>query len=169
MPSIPFIFYLIALNHRNEKHNWYPDNSLQAQANKVVLCSLLINNPYTQQNPCDSTSVLAFRKIIYSQYMHYLSMDQSWLHIISSNLWYKIQFNKQLMLISCSWSITCQRCSNKIFILNLTPGFNILCKDNCKMRWETFKFGDLVSYIRILTVVWRIMHTICTSLFCVVL
>ena len=30
-----------------------------------------------------------------------------------------------------------QRCSNYIFILNLTPGFNGLGKDNCKTRWES--------------------------------
>ena len=30
----------------------------------------------------------------------------------------------------CSWSIACRRCSNYIFILNLTPGFNGLGKDN---------------------------------------
>ena len=28
-----------------------------------------------------------------------------------------------------------------IFILNLTPSFNGLVKDNCNKRWETFKFG----------------------------
>ena len=38
----------------------------------------------------------------------------------------------------------CQHCSNYIFILNLTPGFNGLGIDNCKMRWETFEFWDLV-------------------------
>ena len=32
-------------------------------------------------------------------------------------------------------------------ILDLTPGFKILHKDNCKMRWETFKFWDLVCII----------------------
>ena len=34
-----------------------------------------------------------------------------------------------------------------IFILDLTPGFNGLSKDNCKKRWETFKFQDLVCLI----------------------
>ena len=37
--------------------------------------------------------------------------------------------------------------SNYIFILYLTPGFNRLGKDNCKTRWETFKFGELVCLI----------------------
>ena len=54
--------------------------------------------------------------------------------------------------LRCSWSIDCRRCSNYISILNLTPGFNELGKDNCKTRWETFESWDLVSYIRDLTV-----------------
>ena len=38
------------------------------------------------------------------------------------------------------------------FILDLTPGFNRLHKDNCKTRREIFKCWDLVSCIRDLTV-----------------
>ena len=34
-----------------------------------------------------------------------------------------------------------------IFILNLTPGFNGLGKENCKTRWETFNLYDLVQLI----------------------
>ena len=34
----------------------------------------------------------------------------------------------------------CRRCSNYIFILNLTSGFNGLDKDNYLMRREAFKF-----------------------------
>ena len=37
-------------------------------------------------------------------------------------------------------------CSNYIFILDLTPGFKILHKDNCTMRRETFKFWDSDLY-----------------------
>ena len=39
------------------------------------------------------------------------------------------------------------RCSNYIFILNLTPDFNGMGKDNHKMRREAFKFWDLVRLI----------------------
>ena len=39
------------------------------------------------------------------------------------------------------------RCSNHIFILELTPGFIGLGKDNSNTRWESFKFGDLVHLI----------------------
>ena len=39
-----------------------------------------------------------------------------------------------------------------IFILNLTPGFSGLGRDNCKTRRESFKFGDLVHLI--LEVLW---------------
>ena len=47
----------------------------------------------------------------------------------------------------CSWSTACRRCSNYIFIFNLTPGFNGLYRDNCKTRQETFKFRDSVRLI----------------------
>ena len=49
--------------------------------------------------------------------------------------------------LRCSWSIARRRCSNYIFILDLTPGFNGLGKDNCKTRRESFKFCDLVRLI----------------------
>ena len=39
---------------------------------------------------------------------------------------------------------TCRRCSNYIFILDFTTGFNGLGKGNCKTRRESFKFCDLV-------------------------
>ena len=39
--------------------------------------------------------------------------------------------------------IACQRCSNYIFTLHLTLGFDILRKDSIKPRRETFKFWDL--------------------------
>ena len=49
--------------------------------------------------------------------------------------------------LRCSWSIACRRCSNYIFILNLTPGFIESGKDNYKMRRGAFKFWDLVHLI----------------------
>ena len=49
--------------------------------------------------------------------------------------------------LRCSWSSACRRCSNYIFIHNLTPGFNGLSNDNCKTRRESFKFWDLVRLI----------------------
>ena len=45
-----------------------------------------------------------------------------------------------------------RRCSNYIFILDLTPGFNGLGKGNCKTRRESFEFGDLVWLI--LEILW---------------
>ena len=41
----------------------------------------------------------------------------------------------------------CRRCSNCIFILDLTSGFNGFGKDNCKTRRESLKFWDLVWLI----------------------
>ena len=52
-----------------------------------------------------------------------------------------------IIKLRCSWSIACQCCSNYIFILDLTHGFNRLCKGNCKTRWEKIKFRDLVCHI----------------------
>ena len=49
--------------------------------------------------------------------------------------------------IRCSLCIACQRCPNYNCILDLTPGFHGLGKDNCKMRRETFEFSDLVWLI----------------------
>ena len=58
----------------------------------------------------------------------------------------KLHLSKQYNCWSLRYSrsITCRRCSNYIFILDLTPGFIGLGNDNCKMRQETFKFLDLV-------------------------
>ena len=50
-----------------------------------------------------------------------------------------MHFSRQL---NC-WSLRC----SWIFILNLTPGFNGLGKDDYKMRLEAFKFWDLVLLI----------------------
>ena len=89
-----------------------------------------------------------------------------------SSLLYNMHFNRPLNCWSlrCSWSITYQRCSNYIFILHLTLGFNILCKDNCKPRREPFKFWDLVaSYIREFTVCFldqEYVHIILLHHFC---
>ena len=41
----------------------------------------------------------------------------------------------------------CRRCFNYIFILDLTPGFKGLDKDDRKTRGESFKFWDLVRLI----------------------
>ena len=74
-----------------------------------------------------------------------------------SSLKYKMHFSRQLNCWSlrCIWSIACRRCSNYIFILDLTPAFNGLGKDNDKMRQETFKFRDLVHLI--LETLWYFM------------
>ena len=55
------------------------------------------------------------------------------------------------MLDSCD-VVRASRCSNYIFILDFTPGFNGLGKDNFKKRREPFKFWDLV---RLILEIWR--------------
>ena len=48
----------------------------------------------------------------------------------------------ELIIASAAFIIT--KIKKKTAILHLTLGFNILRKDNCKPRRETFKFCDLV-------------------------
>ena len=71
-----------------------------------------------------------------------------------SNLWYKLHLRQNYCWsLRCSWSIASWHCSNYIFILDLTPGFNGLGKDNCKTRRETFKIWYLVWLI--LKICWQ--------------
>ena len=49
--------------------------------------------------------------------------------------------------LRCSWSIACRRCSNNIFILDLTPCFNELGRDNSKTIQESCKFWDKLRLI----------------------
>ena len=65
----------------------------------------------------------------------------------TSNIGRTLLDNTTCWSIRSSWSIAYRRCSNYIFILYLTPGFNRLGKDNCKTRRETFNFRDLVRLI----------------------
>ena len=80
--------------------------------------------------------------------------DLTWCHWAqTSNISHTLVGNKIIDhsdvvgAVPTSWSITCLSCSNYILILDLTPGFNGLGKDNCKARWEKCKFWDLVSLI----------------------
>ena len=75
--------------------------------------------------------------------------DLKWL---PSNLYYKTHLSRQWTCWSfrCSWSIVCRRCSNYIFIIDLTPDFNGLGKDNCKTRRESFNFCDSLGLILII-------------------
>ena len=73
-----------------------------------------------------------------------------------SNIRHTLIGNKICRSLSSSWSIACQRCSNYIFILNLTPGFIGLGKDNCNTRGEPFKFGDFVRLK--LEILWYVIH-----------
>ena len=89
-----------------------------------------------------------------------------------------LNINNKVLLKRCWWwrhylqtsKIWCTFVGNKIVdhsdvvgastaptIYDLTPGFNGLGEDNCKMRWETFKFLDLVSYIRRLMAFFRMV------------
>ena len=52
-------------------------------------------------------------------------------------------------------------------MLHLTPGFNRLCKDNCKTQWETFEFWNLVRLILDSTVITIQLHVHQGMKFCV--
>ena len=117
--------------------NWIPRNKLQWNFDR---------NSYIfhQENP--------FENVVWKM-AAILSRPQCVMHCInqelSSSLWYKPHLSRQLNCgsLRCSWSIACRRCSNYIFILDLTPGFNGSGKDNCKTRRESFKFWDLVRIV----------------------
>ena len=68
--------------------------------------------------------------------------------LLPSNLKYKLHLSRQQNFWSfrCSWSIAYRRCSNFIFILNLTPDFNGLGKDNCQTK-QDLRFG-----------IWRMLY-----------
>ena len=51
-----------------------------------------------------------------------------------------------------SWGIACRRCSNCIFVLDLTPCFTGLGRSTCKTRREAFKCWELVC---LFLEVWR--------------
>ena len=74
-------------------------------------------------------------------------------YYVPSNLYYKRHLSRKwnCWSLRCNWSIACWRCSNYIFIFDLTPGFKGLGRDNYKAKWETFKCWDLVHLI---VVVW---------------
>ena len=62
--------------------------------------------------------------------------------------WYKVNLRQcNCWSLRCSSSIAFRRCSNYIFMLDFSPGYNGLGKVNCKTRQETFKFRDLVQLI----------------------
>ena len=75
---------------------------------------------------------------------------------LPSNLRYTSYLSRQNYCCSliCSWSIACRRCSDYIFILDLTHGFNGMGKDNCEARLETF---NLSAMVRLILGIWRLI------------
>ena len=81
---------------------------------------------------------------------HFNRTDTEWQRqwCIPQTLWYKTHLRQlNCWSLRCSWSSADRRCSNYIFILNLTHGFNRLGEDNCKTRQEACKFWDLMCLI----------------------
>ena len=77
-------------------------------------------------------------KIIYNEYSGLV------LNEIGAIIYTNVERDRSLMNVP---SNICRRCSNCIFILYLTPGFNRLGKDKCKTRRESFEFYELVHII----------------------
>ena len=97
--------------------------------------------------------VLSFQpNVSFPQIMQWISV-YGWRHTHPANNYkdyrqvYNIRRTLNCWSLRCSWSTACGRCSNYIFILDLTPGFNVLGKDNCNLGRETFKCWDLVQLV----------------------
>ena len=79
-----------------------------------------------------------------------------WGRWLSSNLQNKTRLFRlwNRWSLRCSWSNACRRCSNYIFILDLTPGFGIIQKNYYKTRRDMIKsLGFGATYIWDLTLV----------------
>ena len=98
---------------------------------------LILNTTFGRHGPAQSMSRVAMAQRWRSQGINSYGHDGL---DLPSSLQYKSHLSRQLHCWSlrCSWSIACRRCFNYIFILDLTPGFNQLGKDDCKTRWESF-------------------------------
>ena len=71
--------------------------------------------------------------------------------------------------LRCSWSIACRRCSNYIFILDLALGFNMLHKDKCQAKPETFQFGIWCAlYYRFYGTYWLQCHKFISNSFFII-
>ena len=92
---------------------------------------------------CMFTFVCPWDMIEDAEAWHYICVSYSQ----TSDVRYTLLGKKNCWSLRCSWSIACRRCSNYIFILDLTPGFNGLGKDKCKIRWESLKYWDLVQFM----------------------
>ena len=75
-----------------------------------------------------------------------------------SNIRRTLVGNKNCRSLRCSWSIACRRCSNYIFILDLTSGFKGFGEDSRKTVRESFKCWDLV---RLILETWRYVLIYC--------
>ena len=76
-------------------------------------------------------------------------LEETWIYCQTSNkdTWADNEIVDHSDVVGASPRCSCRRCSNYIFMLDLTPDFNVLEKDNCKTRWESFKFWNFVHLI----------------------
>ena len=116
---------------------------LHIELHEIMKCTLNIIEPFAEWAPCGpgaffKLAVRAFK--VTWVFPHPLSFRQKIREINYRQISNIRHICGQLNYwsLSCSWSIPCRRCSNYIFILNLTHGFSRLGRDNCKTRRETF-------------------------------
>ena len=115
---------------------------------------------YVFLKPCHHSWLLSWWLCRMNRFLSSIRNDFNYQHHLCVKNWQKMQMYPQTSDIRHTlvgnkivdhpdvvWSIACWRCSNYIFILDLTLGFNGLSRDNCKTRWEIFKCWDLVWLI----------------------
>ena len=135
---------------RYEKSH-YGDDTV-AKTISLVKWEFLLSH-YNAKPSFGSLNTLAIRKLFgctnWFRFCQNIDVLFPCIKELPSSLSYKTHLSRQLNCwpLRCSWSIACRRCSNYIFILYLTPGFNRLGEDTGKTRRESFKLWELVRLI----------------------
>ena len=114
----------------------------------VDICAYMFDYIYSRDQDFKTPSNDRY-PLYLPQVSRYSDKEKHFSSNLPSSLLYKTHPSRQYNCRSlrCSWSIACRRCSNYIFILDLTPGFIGLGEDNSTTRRETFKFDDSVRLI----------------------
>ena len=85
--------------------------------------------------------VLYSSKIVRLRWQITKKIQHTLKHSKTSNISRILEGNK---IVDRTDVVACRPCSNYIFILDLTPGFNRLGQDNCKMRQEPSTVKSLI-------------------------
>ena len=126
----------------------------QMETFSTLLALFVGNSPVTGEFPAQRPVTRSFGVSCDLRLNKRLS-KQSW------GWWFEMPSRPYCRSLRCSWSIACRRCSNYIFILDLTPGFKGFGKDSGKTLRDSFKCWDLV---RLILETWR--YTLNNIQFC---